>query len=72
MAYFTRHTARVKPAKHSETSREQRSNLRPPPRRSNRPTEQMVYGRPPTDRGSGSVPQFDPYRDEWGHQLEED
>ena len=31
-----------------------------------------LYGVRPEDRGGGSVPQFNPYEDEWGNQLEED
>jgi hypothetical protein len=31
-----------------------------------------VYGRRPSKPGGSGTPHFDPYRDEWGNQLEED
>jgi hypothetical protein len=31
-----------------------------------------IYGVLPLLPSGGSVPPFDPYNDEWGHQLEED
>jgi hypothetical protein len=31
-----------------------------------------LYGVRPETYGGGSVPQFNPYEDDWGNQLEED
>jgi hypothetical protein len=34
--------------------------------------EDGPYGMPQNGRGAASFPQFDPYENEWGNQLEED